>query len=252
MARHIFFRERVVRADQNAGKGREVQPRVAASQPPGRRDGRRRNSVVPMIKILVAEDHVVARVGVTTIVNMQADMKVVAETANGQQAVALYREYLPDVALLDIRMPILSGIDAIAAIRTEFPGARMIALTTYAGGVDIRRALEAGVNAYLTKDLLQEELLTAIRVVHKGERYVSPSLAPTLADEASLPDLTPREMQVLELIVRGLVNKQIAYSLDLAEYTVKNHVKRILKKLAAQDRTEAATAAIRRGLIHLV
>jgi DNA-binding NarL/FixJ family response regulator len=205
-----------------------------------------------VIRILVAEDHVVARVGVKTIVNLQPDMRVVAEASNGQQAIDLYRNHLPDVVLMDIRMPILSGIDAMSAIRVEFPHARVIALTTYAGEADIRRALNAGVKAYLTKDLLQDELLKAIRVVHSGRSYVPASLASALAERGTHPDLTPRELQVLELIVQGLVNKQIAYSLDLAEHTVKNHVKSILKKLGAQDRTQAATVAIQRGLVHLI
>lgn len=203
------------------------------------------------IRVMVAEDHVVARVGVTTIINMQPDMRVVAAAADGQQAVALYRTHMPDVALLDMRLPILSGIDATIAIRAEFPNARTIALTTYAGDEDIRRALKAGMRAYLTKDLLQDELLTAIRAVHKGQTYVPTGLALVIASREKQPDLTPRELQVLELIVHGLVNKQIAYSLNLAEYTVKNHVKNIFTKLGVQDRTQAATAAIQRGIIHL-
>lgn len=204
-----------------------------------------------MIRILVAEDHVVARVGVTTIVNKQRDMRVVAEASNGREAVELYRAHLPDIALLDMRMPILSGIDATLAIRSQFPAARIIALTSYSGDADISRALKAGVQAYLTKDLLQDELLTAIRVVHKGGTYVPRPLASVLSAQGSRPDLTPRELQVLELIVRGLVNKQIAFSLNLSEFTVKNHVKRLLNKLGVQDRTQAATVAIERGIIHL-
>jgi DNA-binding NarL/FixJ family response regulator len=209
------------------------------------------NKVTHKIRILVAEDHVVARVGVTTILNMQPDMKVVAEAADGQQAVALYRTHVPDVALLDMRMPVLSGIDATIAIRAQFPNARTIALTTYAGDEDVRLALKAGMRAYLTKDLLQDELLLAIRAVHKGETYVPAAVASMIAAREKEPDLTPRELQVLELIVRGLVNKQIAYSLNLAEYTVKNHVKNIFTKLGVQDRTQAATIAIQRGIIHL-
>jgi two-component system NarL family response regulator len=203
------------------------------------------------IRILVAEDHLVARVGVTTIVNAQHDMTVVAQAINGRQALELYRQHVPDVALLDIRMPTMSGIEAAAAIKAEFPKAKLIALTTYGGDEDIRRALAAGVQAYLTKDLLQDELLKAIRAVYEGRTYVLPALASVIAAQGSRPDLTTRELEVLELIVRGLVNKQIAYSLNLAEYTVKNHVKNILVKLGAQDRTQAATEAIRRGIIHL-
>ena len=203
------------------------------------------------IRILVAEDHLVARVGVTTIVNMQTDMTVVAEASNGQQAVELYRQHVPDVALLDMRMPILDGVAAAKAIRGEFPGARMIALTTYGGDEDIRRALAAGVQAYLTKDVLHDELLKAIRAVHAGQTYMPAAVAAALAAQMPRPDLSAREIQVLELIVQGQANKQIAYSLGIAEHTVKNHVKNILSKLGVQDRTQAATAAIQRGIIHL-
>ena len=203
------------------------------------------------IRILVAEDHLVARVGVTTIVNLQPDMTVVAEAANGQQAVELYRKHQPDVALLDMRMPGITGVEAAAAIRKEFPNARMIALTTYGGDEDIRRALAAGVHAYLTKDVLHDELLKAIRAVHAGQTYLPAAVAASLAAQMPRPDLSAREVQVLELIVQGLANKQIAYSLSIAEHTVKNHVKNILSKLGVQDRTQAATAAIQRGIIHL-
>jgi two-component system NarL family response regulator len=203
------------------------------------------------IRILVAEDHLVARVGVTAIVNMQPDMTVVAEASNGQQAVELYRKHMPDVALLDMRMPIMSGVEAATAIRSEFPNARMIALTTYGGDEDIRRALAAGVQAYLTKDVLHDELLKAIHAVHAGQKYLPAGVAAALAAQMPRPDLSAREVQVLELIVRGLANKQIAYSLNIAEHTVKNHVKNILSKLGVQDRTQAATAAIQRGIVHL-
>jgi two-component system, NarL family, response regulator len=202
------------------------------------------------MRILVAEDHLVARVGVTTIVNMQPDMTVVAEASNGQQAVELYRQHRPDVALLDIRMPGMSGVEAAAAIRAEFPGARLIALTTYGGDEDVRRALAAGVQAYLTKDVLHDELLNAIRAVATGQTYL-PAAVAAVAAQTPRPDLSARELQVLELIVQGLANKQIAYALEIAEHTVKNHVKNILSKLGAQDRTQAATAAIQRGIIHL-
>jgi len=203
------------------------------------------------IRILVAEDHLVARVGVSTIVNMQPDMTIVAEASNGLQAVELYRKHLPDVTLLDLRMPGMGGVEAAQAIRAEFPNARMIALTTYGGDEDIRRALNAGVQAYLTKDVLHDELLKAIRAVHAGQTYLPAAVAAALAAQLPRPDLSAREVQVLELIVRGLANKQIAYALSIAEHTVKNHVKNILSKLGVQDRTQAATAAIQRGIIHL-
>lgn len=203
------------------------------------------------IRILVAEDHLIARVGVSTIVNLQPDMVVVAEAANGQQAVELYRKHQPDVTLLDMRMPILSGIETAAAIRREYPKAKLIALTTYGGDEDIRRALQAGVQAYLMKDILHDELLKAIRAVYAGQTYLPATVAAALAAQMPRTDLSAREMQVLELIVAGLANKQIAYTLNIAEYTVKNHVKSILDKLGVQDRTQAATAAIQRGIIHL-
>jgi two-component system NarL family response regulator len=199
------------------------------------------------IRILVAEDHLIARVGVTSIINMQSDMKVVAEAVNGQQALQLFRKHLPEVVLLDIRMPVLSGLEAAAAIRTEFPDARMIALTTYGGDEDIRRALAAGVKAYLTKDVLHGELLKAIRAVHAGQTYL-PRLA-TIQEHS--PHLSAREVEVLRLIVDGLPNRLIAHKLNIAEATAKNHVKNILGKLGVRDRTQAATTAIQRGIVHL-
>jgi two-component system, NarL family, response regulator len=203
------------------------------------------------IRILVAEDHLVARVGVGAIVNMQPDMKVVGEASNGQQALEMYRKIRPDVVLLDMRMPIMSGVEAAKAIKSEFPDARMVALTTYGGDEDIRRALAVGIQAYLTKDVLHDELLKAIRAVHAGQKYLPAAVAAALTAQMPRPDLSTREVQVLELIVRGLANKQIAYSLNIAEHTVKNHVKNILSKLGVQDRTQAATAAIQRGIVHL-
>jgi two-component system NarL family response regulator len=203
------------------------------------------------IRILVAEDHLVARVGVSTIIGMQPDMAVVAEASNGAQAVDLFRQHLPDIALLDLRMPVMTGVEAAAAIHNEFPSAGLIALTTYGGDEDIRRALAAGVRSYLTKDVLHDELLNAIRAVYRGGTYLPATVAAAVSSDSSAPDLSAREVQVLELIVRGLPNKQIAYSLGIAEHTVKNHVKNILSKLAVQDRTQAATAAIQRGIIHL-
>ena len=203
------------------------------------------------IRILVAEDHLVARVGVSTIVNMQPDMTVVGEASNGQQAVEMYRHLLPDVTLLDLRMPIMSGVDAAVAIRKDHPNAHLVALTTYGGDEDIKRALNAGVQAYLTKDVLHDELLNAIRAVNVGQTYLPAAVAAALAAQMPRPELSAREVQVLELIVKGLANKQIAFTLTIAEHTVKNHVKNILSKLGVQDRTQAATAAIQRGIIHL-
>lgn len=203
------------------------------------------------IRILVAEDHLVARVGVSAILNRQPDMLVVAEASNGRQAVERYRKHLPDIALLDLRMPLMSGVEVALAIRKEFPDARLIALTSYGGDEDIRRALAAGVRAYLTKDVLRNELLQTIRTVHSGGTYLPPTLAAALEAQSDSPSLSKREIEVLELVARGLSNKQIAYALDITETTAKNHVQHILQKLGSQDRTQAATAAIQRGIIHL-
>ena len=204
-----------------------------------------------MIRILIAEDHLIARVGVKTILNTQPDMNVVAEAANGAQAVELHRQHRPDITLMDMRMPGTSGQEAIVAIRAEQPQARIIALSTYGGDEEIRRALNSGVRAYLTKDVLHDELIRAIHAVHAGETYLPPSIRAAL-EASSLPaSLSARELDVLALIVKGHGNKQIAYNLGIAEHTVKNHVKSILSKLGVADRTQAATAAIQRGIIHL-
>jgi DNA-binding NarL/FixJ family response regulator len=205
---------------------------------------------VKPIRILIAEDHWIARVGVSSIVNMQPDMTVVAEAADGEQAVELFRKHKPDVTLLDLRMPVLNGTAAAVAIRREFPHARLIALTTYGGDEDIRQALLAGVQAYLTKDVLSDELLRSIRAVHSGQTYLPAAVAATLADRPE-QDLSAREREVLSLIVAGLSNKQIAYTLNISEHTTKNHVSHILMKLGAGDRAQAITLALQRGLVHL-
>jgi DNA-binding NarL/FixJ family response regulator len=203
------------------------------------------------IRILIAEDHLVTRVGIAAIVNAQPDMTTIAEAANGQQAVSLYRTSKPDVALVDLRMPVLTGFDAVAVIRREFPGARFVALSTYDGDEDIHRAYTAGVQAYLTKDVLDDELIHAIRAVHKGRKYFPGPIAAALEAQRPRLDLSTRELEVLNLIVPGLSNKQIALALGIAEYTVKNHVRSILNKMEVEDRTQAATTAIHRGLVHL-
>ncbi len=193
----------------------------------------------------------IARAGVGAIVNAQPDMTVVAEATNGQQAVALYRQHRPEITLMDMRMPVMTGFEAVSAIRADSPNARIIALSTFGGDEDIRRALMAGVQAYLTKDVLHDELIEAIRAVHAGHKYLPPPVAAALAAQLPRPDLSARELDVLRLIVQGLGNKQIAFTLGIAEHTVKNHVKSILSKLGVDDRTQAATAAIQRGIIHL-
>ncbi len=203
------------------------------------------------IRIVIAEDHLIARVGVKTILNTQPDMTVVGEAANGTQAVELYRKHRPDVTLMDVRMPMMNGVEAIVAIRAEFADASIIALSTYGGDEDIRRALQAGARAYLTKDVLHDELIRAIHAVHAGGKYLPASVSAALESSTLPAGLSAREMEVLALIVKGLGNKQIAYQLGIAEHTVKNHVKNILSKLSVDDRTQAATAAIQRGIIHL-
>lgn len=208
------------------------------------------NDLMP-IRILIAEDHLIARVGMGAIVNAQPDMSVVAEAVNGEQARAFYRTHLPDVTLMDMRMPVMNGFEALTAIRAEFPEARIVALSTFGGDEDIRRALILGAKAYLTKDVLHDELIGAIRAVHLGGLYLPPPVAAVLSAELPRSSLSAREREVLHLIVQGLSNKQIAFQLAIAEDTAKNHVKSILKKLGVDDRTQAATKAIQRGIVHL-
>ena len=203
------------------------------------------------IRILIAEDHLIARAGLKAIVNAQPDMVVIAEAVNGHQAFTLYLKHRPDVVLMDMRMPVMDGYDAIIAIREEYPNARMVALSTFGGDEDIRRALGLGAQAYLTKDVLDGDLIGAIRAVHGGEQYLPQSVRAALAAQSAPPDLSARELAVLRLIVEGLSNKAIAFELRIAEDTAKHHVKNILKKLNVDDRTQAATKAIQRGIIHL-
>lgn len=203
------------------------------------------------IRILIAEDHLIARAGVSAIVNAHPDMTVVAEAINGEQALVLYRSHRPDVTLMDMRMPVVNGVGAIASIRAEFPDARIIALSTFGGDEDIRRAMLAGALTYLTKDVLHDELIAAIRAVHSGQQYFPAGAAVILETQLPHPELSAREREVLGLITQGFSNKQIAHELGIAEDTAKNHVKSILRKLGADDRTHAATEAIRRGIIHV-
>lgn len=203
------------------------------------------------IRILICEDHLIARVGLAAIINAQPGMSVVAEAVHGENALAQYRIHRPDVTLMDIRMPVMNGLDAIAAIRAEFPDAAIVALSTFGGDADVRKAMRNGALSFLTKDAPQEELLQAIRAAYSHKRYVTPLIASVLDTETPTPDLSNRELEVLELMARGLSNKQIAFELQVAGDTAKNHVKSILKKLNVQDRTQAATEAIQRGIIHL-
>ncbi|MDX6501538.1 MAG: hypothetical protein QOG23_4798 [Blastocatellia bacterium] len=203
------------------------------------------------IKIMVIDDQAVVRQGFVALINTVSDMAVVAEGTNGQQAIDLYRLHRPDVTLMDLRMPELGGVEAITAIRKEFPDARLIVLTTYDGDEDIYRSLQAGAQGYLLKDMFFEELEEAIRKVHGGSRRIPTQVAERLAERMGSSDLTGRETEVLEQIVAGHSNKTIAAHLNISEATVKSHINSILSKLGVSDRTQAATTALQRGLVHL-
>ena len=203
------------------------------------------------IRIIVVDDQSVVRQGFVALINTVADMEVVAEGINGEQAIELYRQHKPDVMLIDLRMPVIGGVEAITKIRQEFPEARLIVLTTYDGDEDIYRSLQAGAKGYLLKDMFFEELETAIRSVHAGSRRIPAVIAERLAERMSGSALTDRELEVLELIVKGQSNKEIAKSLTISEATVKSHINSLLSKLGVTDRTQAATTALQRGLVHL-
>ena len=204
-----------------------------------------------MIRVLVADDHPVVRAGLGAVIAEQDDLELVAEAENGANAVALFRDHRPDVALMDLRMPVMDGVEAIRTITTEFPDARILALTTYEGDADIRRALEAGASGYLLKDMLLTVVLTAVRAVHRGERVIPIPVAARLAEFPERSDLTDREAEVLQLVARGLSNKEVARAIGRTDETVKIHLKNAFAKLAVTDRTEAVTVALTRGLIHL-
>jgi DNA-binding NarL/FixJ family response regulator len=203
------------------------------------------------IRILLADDHPLLREGVAGLVGDQPDMELVGEVSNGREAIEQFRKHRPDVTLLDLQMPEMNGIDAILAIRGEFPEARIVVLTTYTGDAQILRALKAGAQAYLLKSMLRRELLDTIRAVHKGQRRIPPEVAVQLAEHAADDQLTSREVEVLRLIAAGKANKLVASDLSITEETVKGHVKNILSKLGANDRTHAVTIALKRGIIEL-
>lgn len=203
------------------------------------------------IRILTVDDHPLLRAGIEALVSSQPDMLVVAECSNGRDAIQQFRKHRPDVTLMDLQMPEMSGTDAIIGIRAEFPDARIIVLTTYAGDVQALRALQAGARAYVLKDAVQEELLDTIRAVHAGKKTLSPTISREIAEHATADALTKGEIDVLRLIAEGRANKQIADELSIAEETVKSRVKNILSKLAADDRTHAAMIGLKRGIIQL-
>ena len=203
------------------------------------------------IRLLVVDDHLVVRMGVVALLKRRKDFEVVAEAEDGAQAVECYRQHRPDVCLMDIRMPKLTGVQALAAIRAEFPEARVIMLTTYDGDSDIHGALAAGASGYILKDVEGDELVLAIREVHRGLRYLPTEVAQRLAERSETGELTPRELEVLQLLAKGFSNKEIASGLNFTEFTAKAHVRNILEKLGADDRMGAVMEAVQRGIVHL-
>lgn len=209
------------------------------------------NGLNKALSILIADDHAIVREGLRAIINRQPDMVVAGEASNGEQAVGLFKQLRPSVTLMDLRMPLLDGLEATTRICQEFPNSRIIILMDRAVNEDVRRALKAGAQSFLLKDAPPEALLKAIRAVHKGQRHIPPSVTELLADGVSQTQLTVREMEVLRLIAAGKSNKRIADALNITEGTVKVHLKNILSKLYANDRTQAVIAALKRGLINL-
>ena len=203
------------------------------------------------IRILTVDDHPLIRVGIATLVASDSDMKVVGEASNGREGIAKFRECLPDVTLMDLQMPDMNGIDVTIAIRDEFPEARIIVLSTYTGDVQVLRAIKAGAQAYVTKNLVHKELLQTIRAVHTGRKTMSPEVAAQVAAYAGDDALTAREIDVLRLIAAGSANKESAAQLSITEETVKSRFKNILLKLGAKDRTHAVTIGLKRGIIAL-
>jgi DNA-binding NarL/FixJ family response regulator len=203
------------------------------------------------IRVMTADDHPIVRAGLAAVIEEESDLTFVGEARDGAQAVALFRAQQPDVTLMDLRMPVLDGVGAIRAIRSEFPDARIVALTTYEGDTDIHRALAAGAVGYLLKDMLPTEVIDAIRAVHRGQRVIPPVVAGRLAEYTPRVELTEREREVLEYVARGFSNKDIARAIGRTDETVKIHLKSVFVKLGAADRTEAVTVALQRGIIHL-
>jgi DNA-binding NarL/FixJ family response regulator len=204
-----------------------------------------------IIRILSVDDHPLLRSGIAALVDTQPDMRMVGEASNGNEAVQLHRQLNPDVTLMDLQMPDMSGLDAIISIRTEQPSARIIVLTTYAGDVLARRALKAGAHAYLLKSLIRTEILNTIRVVYAGEKQVQAEVASEIAKHTAHALLTARELEVLKLVAAGYANKAISAHLEINEETTKTHIKNVLAKLGARDRTHAVSLGLKRGIILL-
>ena len=203
------------------------------------------------IRVMVVDDHQVVRQGVAALINTEPGLMTVAEASDGQQAVEMFRQYQPDITLMDLRLPVMGGVDATTLIRQEFPTAKIIVLTTYDGDEDIYRALKAGAQGYLLKGVSFDDLLDAIRTVYAGARRIPAAVAERLAERMSGQELTGRELQVLELSVKGRSNKEISIELSISEATVKSHINSLLGKLGVTDRTQAATSALQRGIVHL-
>jgi DNA-binding NarL/FixJ family response regulator len=203
------------------------------------------------IRVLVVDDHFVVRMGLIGLVNTEPDMEVVAEAADGKQAVELFFQHNPRLVLMDLRMPVMDGIAATRAIRNKEPDARVLMLTTYDGDTDIYRALEAGAQGYVLKNSTRDKLIPALRAVAAGEKWIPKEIATRLASRKLFEELTPRELQVLQQMAKGLANKEIGDVLKITEHTVKDHLKNILGKLRVTDRTEAVTVALQRGIIQL-
>jgi DNA-binding NarL/FixJ family response regulator len=208
-------------------------------------------STEPVIRVLAVDDHPLVRKGIASILANEADMELVAEAGNGREAVDMFTERHPDVVLMDLRMPQMDGIEATRMIRQADPEARIIALTSYDGDQDIYRALEAGVRGYMLKEMVHTEVVRAIRTVYSGKRLMPPEVAERLSEYFPQVALTPREVEVLGCVARGMANKEIAHQLGTANGTIKMHVQNILEKLGASDRTHAVTIAIERGILHL-
>jgi len=204
-----------------------------------------------MIRVLAVDDHPVVRDGIARLIGTQSDMELVAEASDGREALEEFRKQRPDVTLMDLQMPTMNGIDAIGAIRGEFPDARVVVLTTYAGDVQVTRALKAGAYGYLLKGSLRKELLETIRAVHAGRKRMTPEVAAEIAEHATDTGLTAREISVLKLIAAGNANKEIGAQLSVSEESVKGYVKGILSKLGAKDRTHAVSIGLKRGIIDL-
>jgi len=203
------------------------------------------------IRILVVDDHFMVRMGLSASLNVEPDMEVVAEVGSGEAALDAFRTHQPNVVLMDVRLPGMSGADATATLLNEFPGTAVLMLSTHSGEEEIYRSMQAGALGYVLKSAVREELLRAIRNVHEGRHHLDPIAASVLAERVSHRSLTGRELEVVRMVARGMGNKEIAGALDIAEVTVKLHVSHVLEKLNVKDRTEAATAAIRRGIISL-